>query len=148
MPKHFYPALIIFLIGAFLLFLGWSAIQSSTQGTQITDRDYYSKGLKYNSTLVEKKAASAMGWQLSTEITENRLQFELLDGAGKAVAGARAFLHLYSRLDSEQLKLPMKESVPGSYLVALPASIKGEVTVRVEFERDGARINRQLLINI
>jgi nitrogen fixation protein FixH len=148
MPKNIYPALIIFLLGAFLLFLGWSAMQASTQGTQITDRDYYSKGLKYNSTLVEKKAASSMGWQLTTEIVQGKLQFQLFDGNGKAVSGAVGYLHLYSRPDSDQLKLVLQESVPGSYLVGLPASLKGEITVRVEFERDGARINRQLLINI
>ncbi len=148
MPKQFYPALIICLLGAFLLFLGWSAYQASTQGTQVTDPDYYSKGLKYNSTQVEKRAASSLGWELTTELTGSMLEFELLDKNGESVTGAIGKLNLYSRPDSDLLNLPLVETKPGTYQVQVPDPLKGEITIRVEFERSGARINRQLLLNI
>lgn len=148
MPKHFYPALIISLLGTFILFLIWSAFQASTQGTQVTDRDYYSKGLKYNSTMVEKRAASSMGWKITPELVEGMLQVKLHDGKGQPVSEANGVLHLYSRPGIDLLKLSLKEVDTGRYRTQLPSELKGEVTIRVEFERDGARINRQLLIRI
>lgn len=147
MPKHFYPTMIICLLGTFILFSIWAAFQASTQGTQVTDRDYYSKGLKYNSTQVEKRAAISMGWQLKTEMFNEQLRIKLQDGTGKAVGGAKGLLTLYSRPDVDLLTLPLTELNSGQYQAQLPATLKGEVTVRVEFERDGARINRRLLIN-
>ena len=148
MPNKFYPTLIIGLLGLFILFLIWSAFQASTQGTQVTDRDYYSKGLKYNSTMVEKRAAASLGWQVSTELRNGELYFLLHDGASQPVSGAHGILHLYSRPDSDLLKVPLEELGAGIYRVRLPHQLKGEVTVRLEIERDGARINRQLLVNI
>lgn len=148
MPKNFYPTMIICLLGTFVLFLIWSAFQASTQGTQVTDRDYYSKGLKYNSTQVEKRAAISMGWKLETVLLEDRLQINLQDGRGQAVTGAKGQLNLYSRPGMDLLTLPLQETSAGKYQAKLPAELKGEITVRVEFERNSARINRQLLINI
>lgn len=148
MPKNFYPTMIFCLLGTFILFLIWSAFQASTQGTQVTDPDYYSKGLKYNSTQVEKRAAASMGWKLTTELVDGQLQIRLQDGAGQSVAGAQGRLNLYSRPDSDLLNLPLTEINAGLYRAELPSTLKGEITVRVEFERNGARINRQLLINI
>ncbi len=148
MPNRFYPALIIGLLGSFILFLVWSAFQASTQGTQVTDRDYYSKGLKYSSTMVEKRAASSLGWQLTTEMENGELHFQLRDGTNQPVSGAHGLLNLYSRPDSDLLKIPLEEIEVGRYRARLPQQLKGEVTVRLEFERDGARINRQLLVNL
>jgi nitrogen fixation protein FixH len=148
MTKNFYPALIIFLLGTFILFLVWSGFQASTQGTQVTDRDYYSKGLKYNSTQIEKRAASAMGWKLSPQLVDGELLIDLQDGKGQPVAAAKGLLHLYSRPGIDLLKLPLQEVEAGRYRTRLPAELTGEVTIRIEFERDGARINRQLLITI
>ncbi len=148
MPKHFYPLLIITLLGSFLLFSGWSAYRTSTQGSQVTDRDYYSKGLKYNSTLVEKRAASVLGWQLKTSLRDGQLEIKLLDGKGAPVAGAKGQLTFYLPTDRSTPSLLLHETAPGNYRVQLPASLKGEVNVRIVFESEGARINRQLLLNI
>lgn len=148
MAKNYYPALIIFLLGSFILFLVWSGFQASTQGTQVTDRDYYSKGLKYNSTQVEKRAADALGWTLSPSLVEGDLLIELRDGKGEPVTAASGLLHLYSRPGIDLLKIPLREVEAGRYRARLPQELTGEVTLRLEFERAGARINRQLLITI
>lgn len=148
MPRHFYPGLIILLLGSFILFLAWSAFQASTEGTQVTDRDYYNQGLKYNSTMVEKRAAAAMGWQISPKLSEGKLLLRLSDRDGLPVSAANGFLHLYSRPGSDLQKLPLSEIDAGLYRAELPVSIKGETTLRIEFERDGARLNRQLLLKI
>ncbi|WP_303722794.1 FixH family protein [Malonomonas rubra] len=148
MPKHFYPALIIFFFGTFVLFLVWSAFQASTEGTQVTDRDYYSKGLKYSSTVVEKRVASVLGWEIAAGYIDGQLQIRLQDGKGHLVSGAKGVLYLNTRPGIELQKLPLKEVDSGYYQTRVPSVLTGEVSIRVEFERDGARINRQLLITI
>lgn len=145
MPKNFYPVFICSLLLVFLVFSGWSALKANTPGTNVTDRDYYSKGLKYNSTLVEKRAASVLGWKINAQINTQKLQILLVDGDGTPVQGATGQLLISSQ---QQTTLPLTETSPGSYLVQLPATLTGEISVRVDFERAGARINRQLLLNI
>ncbi len=148
MPKNFYPMVIMTLLASFLLFSGWSAYRASTRGSQITDRDYYSKGLKYNTTLVEKRAATVLGWRLDTKLNDQRLEIQLLDGQGQPVTGARGQLSFYLESDRSTPARELEETSPGQYQALLPASLTGEVSVRVVFEREGARINRQLLLNI
>jgi len=148
MPKRFYPAMIILLLGSFLAFCGWSAYRAATRGSQITDRDYYSKGLKYNSTLIEKQAASVLGWTLQTELHAHRLQIRLTDGQGAPVSGASGTLLYYRSQGNSRQSLPLHEMSPGNYLTELPIDLKGEIPIRIEIERSGALVNRQLLLNI
>jgi len=148
MPKHFYPAMIILLLGTFLIFCGWSAYRAATRSSQISDRDYYSKGLKYNATLVEKQAASVLGWQLRSELLANQLLIRLTDGQGVPVSGATGILIFHQPNENSSMSLPMQEAAPGTYLAELPTDLKGEIPVRIDFERSGARVNRQLLLNI
>ncbi|HEY5672557.1 MAG TPA: FixH family protein [Malonomonas sp.] len=148
MPKNFYKTFIFCLLGAFLLFSGWSAYRASTHGTLVTDRDYYSKGLRYNSTMVEKRAASVLGWQLSTVLIDKQLQISLTDGKGVPVEGANGRLLFPQQANMTSNALLLAESKPGLYLVQLPDSLHGELAVRIDFEHQGARLNRQLLLSI
>lgn len=148
MPKNFYPTLILILFGAFLLFSVWSAMRASTLGTQVTDRDYYNKGLKYNSTLIEKRAAGVIGWSLKTQITNHQLQIQLRNSEGQAVAGAVGQLSFFKQIHGQNLLLSLTETAAGTYQVELPADLQGELNVRIDFEYRGARINRLLLLNI
>ena len=86
--KTVFPYLITAAIIFFILFLAWAANQAATGGTDITDRDYYSKGLKYNSTLIEKKAASVIGWKLISRLEIGRLEMSLTDKNNLPVSGA------------------------------------------------------------
>ena len=148
MPKHFYPLLIVTLLGSFLLFSSWSAYRAATQGSQVTDRDYYSKGLRYNSTMIEKRAASILGWQLTTTLNGKQVKIRLHDGKGVPVSGASGQLVFFLQLEEKTTSLELEEASPGTYQVNLPASLAGELAVRIDFEHQGARLNRQLLLNI
>ena len=66
--KNFYPLLILLLLGSFLCFSTWSAMRAVDAGPEVTDADYYSKGLKYSSTILEKRAAAVLGWKVSTQL--------------------------------------------------------------------------------
>lgn len=148
MAKQLYPLLISALLAGFLGFSAWSAYRAATLGSDITDRDYYSKGLKYNSTLVEKRAATVLGWHLQTTLEGRQLQIQLLDKDGSLVAGAKGLLSFFQQTGRSAPILPLNEAQPGIYLVELPESLRGEVNIRINFERQGARLYRQLLLNI
>jgi len=146
--KSIIPILLSVLIGCFILFLAWSGKQASTGGTDVTDSDYYSKGLKYNSTLVEKKAASVIGWQLQTRLAGRFLIFNLSDKNGKPIFAANGQLTLPIPGGNLAQSVPLSEVEPGTYQAELPVDLRGERPVRVDFELNGARINRQLLLSI
>lgn len=143
-----YPLFILLLLGSFLLFLAWSGKQASTRGSDITDRDYYSKGLKYNTTLVEKRAASVLGWSMHSRLEKSLLQVRLDDSKKQPVAGAIGTLLLYGAGDAKTRRLSFREGDSGKYLLELPTELQGELRASLEFERAGARLNRQLLLNL
>lgn len=146
--KNFYKPFILCLLISFLAFLSWSAWQASERGSQVTDRDYYSKGLKYNSTLVEKRAAEVLGWSLDTHISDKTLTFNIIDGNEKNVTGARGILHIYLPDHPKGRPFELEETTTGSYLLDLPENLSGTLRARVAFERNGAKINRQLQLNL
>ena len=146
--KNIYPAMILLLLGAFLVFSVWSAFQAAGLGSKVTDADYYSKGLKYNATQVEKRAAIVLGWKLSTELVGRTLRFRLLDREGKVVDRAVGSLYLAIPGAAENIHIPLQEVAAGVYQVDLPGDFTGAIQTRLEFERDGARLNRQLLLNL
>ncbi|MBU0673884.1 MAG: FixH family protein [Proteobacteria bacterium] len=143
-----YPAMIILLIGGFLVFSAWSARQAAGLGTKVTDADYYSKGLKYNTSQVEKRAAEVLGWNLETGLTGRALDFHLTDRDGSEVKQANGTLYLAIPGRAENIHLPLQEATSGHYQVNLAENISGTIQARLELERDGARLNRQLLLNL
>jgi len=145
--KNFYPTVILLLIGGFLIFLVWSAFQAAGPGSKVTDADYYSKGLKYNTTQVEKRAAEVLGWNLETRLDGRTLEFHLMDNEGGEVDRAVGTLYLAIPGTAENIYLPLQEIASGYYRVNLGNNINGTIQARLELEREGARLNRQLLLN-
>ena len=145
---NIYPAMIMILLGGFLAFLVWSAYQAAGLGSKVTDSDYYSKGLKYNTTLVENRAAEALGWQLDTRLQGRTLEFRLVDnsGAGVDVAAGTLFLALPGAADS--IRLQLQEAGAGLYRVSLGEELHGAIQARLELERQGVRFNHPLLLNL
>lgn len=146
--KNIYPFLILFLLGSFLCFSVWSAKRAIDSGPEVTDADYYSKGLRYSSTVLEKKAASVLGWKLSTDLVGRTVEFHLSDKGNHPVRSARGVISLYLSDSTSVIKLPLQETTPGTYIFKLTDSMTGVISARIEFEYDGARLNRQLLLNL
>lgn len=148
-PKKFnlYPPLLLLLISGFLLFSTWAAFQAAGLGSRVTDAAYYSKGLKYNSSQVEKRAAEILGWQLETRLAADRLNFHLTDREGKGVDQANGSLYLAIPGKAENVHLPLQEITAGHYQVELAAGLTGAIQARLDLERGGARLNRQILLN-
>ena len=146
--RNIYPHMILLMIGGFLLFLLWSAFQAAGLGSKVTDADYYSKGLKYNSSVVEKRAAEVLGWKLETLLKERFLEFHLTDSEGMVIDRAVGTLYLAIPETAENIHLPLQEVSAGYYQVRLAAGITGTIQARLEVERQGARLSRQLLLNL
>lgn len=146
--KNIYPSLILLLLGSFLVFSTWSAFRAAGLGSKVTDAAYYSKGLKYNTTQVEKRAAEVLGWNLETRLDGRVLEFYLTDHEGGEVSRAVGFLYLAIPGAAENIHLPLEEAASGHYRVRLDDNINGTIQARLEMEREGARLNRQLLLNL
>jgi nitrogen fixation protein FixH len=145
---YFYPILILLLLCSFLCFSTWSAMRAAESGAEVTDADYYSKGLKYTSTLLEKQAAVTLGWTVSTRLSGRSLLFHLSDKQGEPVKSAQGTLFLYLPETASTTRFPLQEVEPGTYKFLLIAGMTGEMNARLEFTYDGARMNRQLLLNL
>lgn len=140
------PTLLIpILLCSFLIFSGWAAYQAATRVSDISDRDYYSKGLKYNNTILEKQAATSLGWELRSELADGLLIQYLTNRDGLPVSGATGLLKLQDR--DSLLTVPLEETQPGIYHARLP-QFSGTQMVRAEFEHNGARILRRLLLTL
>lgn len=146
--KNYYPFCILLLIGSFLCFSTWSAMRAIDAGPEVTDADYYSKGLKYSSTVLEKRAAAVLGWKVETQLVGRTLEFHLSDKQNLPVEAANGKIFLYLPGSSSSKRLPLQEINPGTYIFNLTVNMTGEMNARLEFERNGARINRQLLLNL
>jgi len=145
---NLYPVFVLLMIGSFIGFLAWSAMRASDSGPQVTDADYYSKGLKYTSTVLEKRAAAVLGWRVVTQLSGRTLQLHLSDKEGQPVRSAKGIISIYMRTKGENMLFPLQEVSAGTYQLHLSDGMTGEMTARIEFERDGARLNRQLLLNL
>ena len=137
--------LVPLLLCSFLVFSSWAAYQAATRVSEVSDRDYYSKGLKYNSTVLEKQAAAVLGWELHSELIDGVLIQHLTNQKGEPVSGANGQLKLRHR--ETLVTVPLEETDPGVYLGQLP-ELSGENLIQAEFEYDGARILRRLLLTI
>ena len=73
---------------------------------------------------------------------------QLSDKEGQPVRSAKGVIAIYMRNRGETISFPLQEVSAGIYQMHLTDSMTGEMTARVEFERDGARLNRQLLLNL
>lgn len=135
------------LIGAFILFLAWAGRQSAMQVSQISDPAYYTEGLKYTHSQVEKQSATAQGWNFVTDIGAKRLVFTLRDKNKAPISKAQSELTLYVNAQKQTLWLHGVEKGAGRYVFDLPESLAGALPARIEFTRQGERLSQQLLIN-
>lgn len=135
------------LIGCgFLLMMVWSFYAAGHRSSAVTDPDYYSHGLRYNQTLLEQQAAASLGWSMSVRLSGEALLIVLEDARGQAISGASGQLSLLKGRAMANMTLPLRETLPGTYRVALPAGLSGEQPVLVNFESDGARLGKRFLL--
>jgi len=143
--RHF-PWLIVVLGAGFTALSAWSFYRAALGTSAVTDADYYSHGLRYNQTLLERRAADSQGWQVTVAYAGDHLLVTLNDGGRQPVSGARGTLTLFRAELPRPQQLLLQEGTPGRYQALLPAGLSGELTAEVAFERAGARLQRRLLL--
>jgi len=74
--------------------------------------------------------------------------FRLSDKDGQPVRSAAGALFLYLPEQASSTRFPLQEIAAGVYQLALSTNMTGEMSARLEFERNGAYIHRQLLLNL
>lgn len=146
-PANRWPHLLLLLGLLFLGLTGWSVYRSATGVSAVTDRHYYSHGLRHNDSLVEQKAAESLGWQVTVRLKDGYLATQWTGKDGRPVSGgeARLVIPVGSR---PGLTLPLREDAAGSYGTTLPGRLPGEIQALLTFSRDGAVLRRPLLLNL
>jgi nitrogen fixation protein FixH len=142
-----WPYLLLLLGLLFFGVTGWSVYRSVTGVSAVTDRHYYSHGLRYNDSLVEQKAAASLGWQVSVRLQNGQFTSQWTGRDGQPVAGGEAQLVISAR-DRADLTLLLTEAADGRYGVILPAELHGEIQAMLTLSRSGATLRRPLLLNL
>ena len=146
-PKHT-PWLLILIGCGFLALTAWSVYQAKQGTSDVTDRDYYSHGLRYNETLLERKAAESLGWSTQTVLQGHRITVLLMDAGKRPVTQARGKLTMMAPGGLDLKEYLLEEHSAGRYSAELPAELKGEHSLALVFERAGARLNKRILLTL
>lgn len=142
-----WPYLLLILGLVFFAVTGWSVYRSVIGVSAVTDRHYYSHGLRYNDSLVEQKAAESFGWQVAVSLQNGSFTTEWRDKDGQPVVGGEIRLVLSAK-DRSQIILRMQGGESGFYDATLPSELRGEVQALLTLNHDGATLRRPLLLNL
>jgi len=140
------PWLLLVIGGCFLLLTAWALMSAAWRSSGVTDRDYYSHGLRYSQTQLERKAAESLGWMASAELQDDALLVRLRDRDHQPVSGAGGRLTLPGTEGRAELVVVLQETSPGVYRGQLPGGLQGERPAEILFERAGARLSKRLLL--
>ncbi|MBW2452199.1 MAG: FixH family protein [Deltaproteobacteria bacterium] len=143
--KHI-PWLVITICAGFIALTVWSILNASLKTSAVSDRDYYSHGLRYNETLLEKKTAESLGWTTGTAVRDGQLIVWLKDGDQNPVSAANGVIILYDPSSNSKFELPLVSQISGKYIAELPTNFQGSYQAMINFELNGARISKRLLI--
>jgi len=141
-----WPWLLIAVGGAFMVMTGWAVHRAALGTSPVTDPAYYSHGLKYNQSRIEARAAETLGWRVSSSLEDRKMTITLQAEDHKPVSGCLGELVIFN--SEKRLSLALRENILGSYTVNIPGNLTGSLTGDLLLQRDGARINRRLLINL
>lgn len=143
-----WPLLIIVLVAGFLALSTWSFHRANRETSAVTDSDYYSHGLRFDQTQLERTKATGLGWDTNVGLDGRWLRVTLRDSRSQPITAAHAVLTLTTAPGGEPLRLPLAEQAEGVYVSQLPSALHGEQAVRIDFERDDARLSQQLIISL
>ena len=146
--RNHWPLLILMLATGFIAFSAWSFYRAAQGSSAVTDTDYYSHGLRYNQTILERNAAASLGWDATVTLDDRQLQVVLTDRARQPVTAASVTLSLSKGNRGEALLLPLTEGSGGNYLVDLPLDLRGNLNGQLDFALTGTRFSKRLLISI
>lgn len=141
-----WPHLLLLLGLLFLGLTGWSVYRSATGVSAVTDRQYYTHGLRYNASLVEQRAAESLGWQVAISLQDGYLASQWTGKDGQPVSGGEARLVIPAK-NRADITMMLAEDAAGRYGTNLPGELQGEFPALLTFSHGGATLRRSLLLN-
>lgn len=153
MKKLFWPGVILTIGLSFLAVTGWSIFRAATGASSVTDPDYYSHGLKYNSTSLEVKASQAQGWEITPRVDNDILTIKLTTKDKESIpncSGKVIFLSLAGLKKQDSSAPPsadFTETSPGTYAAGLPTNLQLPAYATVRLAKNKTAIHRKILIN-
>lgn len=146
--RNRWPQLIVILLAGFLSLTAWSFHRAAREASAVTDSDYYGHGLRFDQTQLERKKAASLGWDAQATLSGRQLRVTLRDRRQRPVTNAAAELTLAAVSGRPAVRLPLKEDAEGIYSAPLPPALRGEQSAQVDFELDGARLSKRLLLSL
>ena len=145
-----WPAFIITLVLAFAAFSWWSLQRASSGVSPVSDPNYYSHGLKYNSTNIEIQTAQALRWTVTPKVKGRVLTVQVVDLSQVGISGAKGAITVQpeSAGQSPLPPLPLTDSGQGLYTLTIPANLPRTLSANLTLTRDQATVQRRLLINL
>lgn len=140
-----WPAFIVGLGLAFAAFSWWSLTRAASNVSAVTDSGYYHHGLAYDSISRGLLAAEALGWEINPRVNGRRLTIQVDDARHAAVSGAHGFISVHEE-SAAPGSLPMTDAGQGRYTVDLPAGLSSPLAATLTLAKDGATLQRRLLI--
>jgi nitrogen fixation protein FixH len=137
------------LIGmGFLVLMLWSIFLASQRTSAVIDRDYYSHGLRYNETLLERQAAAALGWTMTSRLLGRTLIIQVQDRNHEPAARAHGICRLLASDAQPARQFVLDEIEPGSFRTVLPADLHGEHPVEIQLDFAGTKLSKRLLLSL
>jgi len=147
LPANRWPQLLLLVGVLFFCLTGWSVYRSVRGVSAVTDSHYYSHGLRYNASRIEKEAAEKLGWQVSIRLQDGYLISELTGPEGQPLRGVSAWLSVPGR-GQKGSRLQLSESAAGRYGTMLPTELHGEVPALLTLSSGDTTLSRSLLLNL
>lgn len=143
-----WPALIIALVLAFAAFSWWSFILAASGVSAVTDPDYYSHGLKYNGTALERKAGEALGWRVSQQVAGRVLTMRVEDAQQQGIPGCQGVITFAGDGAGPQPLPPLAvtEIGAGRYRAEIPAALPQTLAATLTISKGQALIQRRLIL--
>jgi len=145
-----WPTFIISIVLAFGAISWWSLDRAASGVSSVSDANYYSHGLKYNSTNLEIQTAQALGWTITPEVQGRRLTIQVSDAKENGISGCQGLIAL-SPETVEQKDLPplaLTDAGQGLYTAEIPPELPTTFTASLSLRKGQATVQRRLLINL
>ncbi len=143
-----WPAFIIALVLAFAAFSWWSFIQAASGVSAVTDPDYYSHGLKYNGTALEREAGAALGWRVSQQVAGRVLTMRVEDAHQQGIPGCQGVITFAGEGTGAQPLPPLEvtEIGGGLYRAEIQAALPQTLAATLTINKGQAMIQRRLIL--
>lgn len=143
-----WPAFIIALVLAFAAFSWWSFLRASSGVSAVTDPEYYSHGLRYNGTALEREAGEALGWRIHQRVAGRVLTMRVEDAHQQGVPGCRGVITFPDERSAARPLPPLEVSELGAgrYRAEIPATLPQTLAATLTITKGQATLQRRLIL--